>query len=57
MPCSHSQADFQKGDNREDEFLASRLLFLCTYETKADYTDLFENGLAKSLKQVCQPSL
>ncbi|MCJ1288860.1 hypothetical protein MMC34_000391 [Xylographa carneopallida] len=43
-------AERLKNDNREDEFLASRLLFLTTYETNLDFEDLFENHqLAESI--------
>ncbi|MCJ1477990.1 hypothetical protein MMC13_006665 [Lambiella insularis] len=39
-----------KNDNRDDEFLGSRLLFLTTYETNLDFEDLFENHqLAESI--------
>lgn len=31
----------QRGDH-QGEFLASRLLFLCTYETNLDFGDLFD---------------
>ena len=42
-------------DDREGEFLASRLLFLCTYETNLDFEDLFErNNLIESLDSVRQ---
>jgi hypothetical protein len=34
-------AKTEQHDNREDEFLASRLLFLCTYDTNLDFDGLF----------------
>ncbi|KAF2706264.1 hypothetical protein K504DRAFT_459563 [Pleomassaria siparia CBS 279.74] len=39
-----------KNDNIDDEFLASRILFLMTYETNLDYAQLVdEHGLAESI--------
>jgi hypothetical protein len=37
-------AEKLKSDDREDEFLASRLLFLCTYDTNLNFDELFENN-------------
>jgi hypothetical protein len=43
----------RQSDNREDELLASRLLFLCTYGTKLDFTELFnKNDLADGISIV-----
>ena len=45
-------------DNRDDEFLGSRLLFLCTYDTKLDFDELFANNdLADSIDNVSGSSL
>lgn len=42
-----------QNDNREDELLTSRVLFLSTYDTKLDFDDLFNNHqLAESMNQV-----
>ena len=45
-------ADRLKSDNRDDEFLVSRILFLLTYNTKTDFSVLVsKHGLARSLNQ------
>lgn len=45
-------SDRLKVDNRDDEFLASRILFLLTYNTKVDFDKLVEhNHLAESINQ------
>ena len=44
---------YKQTDNRDDEFLTSRLLFLCTYETDLDFRDIFaKHHLAESLNAV-----
>ncbi|KAL8808329.1 MAG: hypothetical protein Q9182_000149 [Xanthomendoza sp. 2 TL-2023] len=41
-----------KNDSREDELLNSRILFLITYDTAFDFSDLFDNyQLAESIHQ------
>lgn len=43
-------AERLKVDDRDDEFLISRMLFLLTYNTKVDFEDLIEqNRLAESI--------
>ncbi|EME50258.1 hypothetical protein DOTSEDRAFT_118881 [Dothistroma septosporum NZE10] len=45
-------AEHLKNDNREDEFLISRMLFLLTYNTKVDFEVLVnDNKLADSINQ------
>ena len=45
-------ADKLKSDDRDDEFLLSRMLFLLTYNTKLDFESLIrDNGLAASINQ------
>lgn len=42
-----------QNDNRDDEFLISRIIFLLTYNTSTDLTNLVEEqNLAKSICRV-----
>ena len=50
--CAESNSWIQN-DNRDDEFLTSRILFLMTYDTSLDYEKLVtDHQLAESINQV-----
>ncbi|KAI5297201.1 hypothetical protein KEM55_005018, partial [Ascosphaera atra] len=50
LGCVPKAADKLKNDNSDDEFLASRLLFLTTYETSVNFDQVFEQqSLAQSI--------
>jgi len=50
--CAESNSWIQN-DNRDDEFLISRILFLMTYDTNLDYEKLVaDHQLAESINQV-----
>jgi hypothetical protein len=50
LGCDFKACGKLKNDNRDDEFLVSRIIFLLTYGTKADIRQLIdEHGLAASV--------
>lgn len=53
-----SHADvFSQNDDRDDEFLLSRIIFLLTYNTTVDLNELVEEQeLASSISRACQPT-